>query len=291
MPKAAFQHASIPGMNSFLDVIIVGMDAAVAGVIISAVEHKMQQMELILSCHDPHAEVFRINEIADKKKICVSPELWGIVSEAFQFNHRTNGYFDVGLKKFKDPSPAKALGNNDGIRGMELDPTDQSVKFTSALTAFDFGGIGKGILLREVGKILTMYDVENCFISFGGSSIMARGNHPYGSNWPVALRESTGGSSVFYLNDQCASFSAARNEQGRGEGYHVVNPGKYQLEKNNRITFVQCHCPVEAEVLSTTLVLIPMEEAGAMVDEFNPARAVIFNKERNQKLSIVYSHE
>jgi thiamine biosynthesis lipoprotein ApbE len=161
----------------------------------------------------------------------------------------------------------------------------QSVRFGSENTAIDLGGIGKGILLREADKVLTCYTVANCFISFGGSSILTRGSHPHGDGWPLALRNTSDNAYTFYLHNHAVSIS--ESNPGGSEA-HIIHPASRKKVDNNRLTFVQSTCPVIAEVLSTALIIAPVEEAEEIVQSFGAVKAYIFDNSNPDQFKLLY---
>jgi FAD:protein FMN transferase len=275
-------------MNSCIDLVITGMQEITSRAVFSKIENEAIFYEKLLSCHDPEAEVFMVNERAHWEKVHVSEKLWNILIESFQLHVFTKGYFDVGLKNYNNQN-VRTKGTEHGIKGIELDIADHSVRFTSDYSALDFGAVGKGLLLREIRQILDDYTVENCMVSFGGSSVLTKGSHPHGTCWPLSLRDTYETDMVFHLNNHCVSISSNFNDSGKN--LHIVNPGSLKLENNNRTTVVQCQCPVMAEALSTTLILAKVEEAETIISNFKPFKALIFSMHDNRRLSIEYTYE
>lgn len=277
-------------MNSCIDLVFPEMNEVDGGELALKIEKEALALEKILSRFDSQAEVFRVNAAAFREEILVSERLWGILEDCFRFNEWTTGYFDIGLGYFKHPLKRGQGSLDCGMKDIILNPERKSIKFSTDTVSLDFGAIGKGLVLRETERILTSFSVKDCFISFGGSSVLTRGSHPYGPNWPLSMRNISGSMPVFYLNDGCVSFSGALTENILGNKYHIVNPKNLQIEENNRISFVQCSCPVIAEVLSTTLLLLNSQEADSIVAKFNPLKALVFNKNVNKEISIIYSY-
>lgn len=262
-------------MNSVLDLVLTDIDMDLGEHVCAEIYNKAVEYEQILSCHDPEAEVYQLNENASHNFVSVSKPLLNVLLECKHFHTLTKGYFDAGLKCFKSQSlTEKESQATCGFSTIEIDEQNQAIRFRSPDTAVDLGGIGKGILLREADNILTRYGIMNCFISFGGSSILTRGTHPYGNGWPVALRE--GSDYTFYLTNHAASFSESR--LGGQDTAHIIHPKHLKPVENKRLTFVQALCPVVSEVLSTTLVVAPIEEVSEIIGSFQVIKAFIFNR-------------
>ena len=279
-------HQTIPGMNSAIDIVIPGIDNNVGNELCNEIRNKTIELEKMLNCFDSNAETFQINERAYAEQVSVSDKLFEIITECFYFNKQTAGYFDIGLRYYKTEPQHSSDG---GMKSIVLNTSEKTIKFESKATALDFGAVGKGLLLREVDKILYSYQIKNCFISFGGSSMLTRGSHPHGTNWPVTFRNDLNHNHSFSMNNHAASLSGALTEQSGA--YHIINPKSLLTVQNNRIAFVQCSCPVVAEVLSTTLVIATLSEVETIVAGFKPDKAVIFNKTDNRELLIEYLYE
>ena len=272
-------YQSITSMNSSLDMIFPGIEYGDSQVVFKRIEKEAAKLETLLSCYDTEAETYQVNLKAREGWVTVSHPLWKILKECVYYNHLTLGYFDIGLKFFKQ-NPT-LIHHNDrpelyGISSIEFRNESQSIRFQNKTTSIDFGAIGKGLLLKEIDKILTEFGVKHCFISFGGSSILTRGTHPHGTSWPVTLRNSSGDHNVFHLNNDSASFSGAILESSFGETYHIVHPKRLEMIQSKRLTFVQCKCPVLAEVLSTSLVAADTVDIPKIISNANPIKAHVF---------------
>jgi thiamine biosynthesis lipoprotein ApbE len=272
-----------------LDIVLTNVDINPAERVCAEIFQLASQYELLLSCHHREAEVYQINQKASKCSTPVSKPLLEILLECQCFYHITNGYFDIGLRSLKNAGDTNSVPDSPvGMKAIEIDADKLSVRFWNAFTAIDLGAVGKGILLREADKVLSKYDIVNCFISFGGSSVLTRGSHPYGDNWPVSFRSDESAGVSFALNNHAASFSESHIE-GRSTS-HIVHPQRMMPLDCNRVTFVQSQCPVEAEAMSTALVISPLEEAGDIMKKTKAEKAYIFNKSNQHKLSIEYQY-
>ncbi len=224
------QHRTFAGMNSVMDMIFPGLTEHAADDLFNKIRSEAVVLENLLSDYDPDAETCILNEKAHHQWMPVSDRLWKILAgmQAFFIILQKDILISVpdGIKK----RVAGVSGLSEtGLRLLETDEQRRSIRFTAPGIALDFGGIAKGLLLREVDKLLTENGVENCFISFGGSSILTRGHHPHGDHWPVAFRSEPGMYPVFRMKDDFASFSEAVPME-RNATAHIVNPYTNQAE-------------------------------------------------------------
>jgi len=269
-------HRTLPSMHSTLDILLTGISDDVAETLISSIQKESLTMEMLLSCFDPSSETWWVNIKAKEVPVPLSESLWSVLTECFQFHGQTRGLFDVGLKACKTREEVLHDPRNIGMKTIILDERFHTVKFESSQSGFDFGAIGKGLLLRQIDKILDGFEVKNGFISFGGSSILTRGHHPHGGSWPIGLRSALGDLPIFYMNNHSASFSRTFPEGTDDCVGHIINPLSGMPVKTNRLAAILCECPVKAEVLSTAFIAAPFEDAKTMAENFKPSRAYLY---------------
>jgi thiamine biosynthesis lipoprotein ApbE len=281
------QHRTFASMHSAMDMIFPGMTDQAADALCKKIRFEAVILENLLSDYDPGAETYMLNEKAGHQWMPVSDRLWDILAECRRYHSLSGGYFDIGSGWHKKAMPVKTDKSVTGLRLLETDEGQRRIRFAAPGIALDFGGIGKGILLRETGNLLTKNGVENCFISFGGSSILTRGHHPHGNHWPVNFR-SGNMNPPFQMNDDFASFSEGTPE-GMNATAHIVNPYTNRTEGNSRISGVLAHCPVIAEVVSTAIILASGEEAADLAATFRVKRAFVTGRDKtNQPVNEFY---
>ncbi|WP_163712411.1 FAD:protein FMN transferase [Mangrovibacterium lignilyticum] len=281
-------------MNSVLDLVLIGVSEETATEMRRTVQREMSRLEKLLSRFNPEAETFAANQKAHNNWTGVSDALWDILQECERFNKLTLGYFNIGLGHFKKNAETIPTGISGGETvyskpEIVLDYESRRVKFANRFTSLDFGAIGKGLLLKKVKTTLTDLEIENCFVSFGGSSILTLGKHPSGNAWPVSFRNDNGNSFVFHLNDHAVSISGAR--QGKEQIHHIINPIRLKLETSSRLVFVQDECPLRAEVLSTALVAAEENDFDQVINQFQPQKVSVFIQQKTNELKRIYEYE
>jgi thiamine biosynthesis lipoprotein len=288
-------HKTIASMNSSLDMVFTGIDNETAQKVSALIEQDAYLLERVLSRFDPESETFQVNQSARGTWTEVGESFWAILQECEHYRNLTAGYFNVALGVFKQNGQERSVLSEE----MEAGPVFPVIAFDEKRKAIrldhgaslDFGAVGKGLLLREIQKRLNRFGVESGLISFGGSSVLAKGGHPYGSSWPVSWRAGLDNPTVFHLNETCASFSGAVQTNSEGSQPHIVHPKKLQFIENNRLVFVQSKCPVVAEVLSTSLVVANKEDFYDLISQTKPERAQVFKRTDHGELITEYDYE
>ena len=230
---------------------------------------RTDELSRMLNRFDPESEVSRWN--AGRSEGKMSRDLQAILEAGEQMRERTGGLFDVCYGWHG----RRAGGNNPGSRG-----TFEGL-FHRKL---DFGGIAKGWALREAGELLEKEGIENAWLDFGGSSILARGRHPGGDCWKVSLPNPWAGDprsrsawtgdtlDVFSLRDSSLSTSGNRPAYSG----HIVNPLTGAAEDSPKLVSVISPDPLEAEVLSTAAMVADEAQLAGLRTTFPNARINLY---------------
>ncbi|MFV0376539.1 MAG: FAD:protein FMN transferase [Mangrovibacterium sp.] len=282
---AKFCHHSLAGMNSVLDLVLIGVEDELANEFARCCRDELVVIEKLLSRFDPESETFKLNRNTIGKWVPVSNELWSVIQQCEQYREQSMGYFNIALGYLKQSTEPTQKPSPPDIR---MEPESQSVLFGNGFTSLDFGAVGKGLFLQKLDCLLTTFQVEDCFASFGGSSVLTRGKHPSGDYWPLSLREGEPGQLHFKLNNHAVSISSV--EVGKGRAAHIFNPNKLEMVTEPRLAFVKTDCPVEAEVLSTALLASPPAVFEQLSQAFKPEQVAVFFQTKTNKLFLEYEY-
>lgn len=254
-----FFHQSIFGMNTAINMILCNENEELCQSVFESTANLVSEYELILSRYNPDAELYRLNTNAYFNPVSVSPLLWNAIRTGIEYYHQSQGYFNISLgniyQQAKEGKTSKSFATNELIHAIELDEANQTVFFSNENVSLDFGGLGKGMALNEISKIVDSAGISNAFISFGGSSILTRGHHPNGDHWPLSLHSNH--EKVWQLRNDAVSISSTHLHPNTGAIAHIVNPYIFRPVKSGKIVFVKAENPTLAEVLSTTLIASP----------------------------------
>lgn len=243
-------HDSFFAMNTRFDAVWWGVNRTRSQILFNEIKNLLSQLELKLSCHDSRSELFEINQKAILSDVKVSDYLYGVLKKVEEYHTKTNGYFD--------PDYLNIYKGKENL--FIFDQSDKSLRFASENTKVDLGAVGKGLALEEIDKKILQGNVENVFLSFGESSILAKGRHPNGDYWPFGLCDMFDKEKVLYssqLTDHAVSISSnrERREDKNKLSYHIHNPHNNTILNQDKIFFVKSDSPVESEILSTALLI------------------------------------
>ena len=274
-------YHSVRAMNSQLDMVFWGIDKTISQTLIQTIAELVQQLENTISRYSFHSELYRLNKNAFEKPMIMSTELFQAVQMGVHYYQKTKGYFDVFngtlFHEWKKGSPEMAVPVRvDGDRVTILEEA-KTMRFLQPNVSIDFGGIGKGLALKAIDVLLTSYFIEHALISFGGSSILSRGHHPHGDYWPFTLSHST--EQVWKLNNSFLSVSQCNSTINGNKTPHLVDPKTGETIKDQNTAVVLAANPVDAEVLSTTLLIAPVKEHASILQNFKNIDYQIFKQQ------------
>ena len=258
---------SFGAMNTRFVMVIPEMSQEDGDELCKAIQSIVEKWENRLSRFREGAEMRRINALAYEATISVSTDMATVIDACDQYHSLTAGLFDPALASICDAlKSTKSISDRDleilkaasGWKNVEWDNTYRTIHFSTPKIILDMGGIGKGIALKEVTAWLTSKNVKNAFLSFGESSIAGIGTHPYGEGWPVGVQNSHGADtqeSTCLLRDEFVSISGLQKNQDNESTAHIYHPIKGRLVNKPWNVMVKCQCPIQAEVLSTSMYM------------------------------------
>jgi len=282
-------------MGTQLRVVIVSRFDEIQDVMDAAFE-EAQRWDALLSHYDPLSPLSRINAYAGET-VEIPHDLFIYLTRAKNDCERTDGIFDitvgplVNAHRQTSVTPAEL---NDAIARVGMDKFDLFQKgnhyFARLIRegmSLDPGGDGKGVAVDAVVDVIRNAGVTIALIDFGGSTFYGLGSPAGSKGWPIAVQDSGGGSlGTVFLQDQALSVSASLKrdlsfeESGPEtlEG-HIVDPRNGALVTVPRSAVVLSQKAVDAEVLSTVLV-VEGEAGYRFYERFAASPSAIFRPGR-----------
>jgi thiamine biosynthesis lipoprotein len=164
---------------------------------IEAVMDEMRHIDATMSTYKPDSEVSRVNALAAREPVKISPELFGLLATALEYSRITEGAFDITyasvgfMYDFRaqihpDEKQIAAALPEVNYRHLLLDRATGTVRFSRSGVRIDLGGIAKGYAVDRGIEILQRRGFKHALVSAGGDSRII--GDRFGKPWIVGIR-------------------------------------------------------------------------------------------------------
>ena len=272
-------------MNTRFELVLHGANPASLRAAAEAALAEVERIEEQLSLFRPTSEIARVNALAAREPVRVSPEVFALLAQAQQLSKETSGAFDItmapllrcwGLLGRADghlPTPEELAAARSvcGMGLVELNPARFTVRFAREGVMLDLGAIGKGFGVEKAAEILREAGVDSGLIHGGTSTVCAIGVPPDAEAWKVAIEApppadtSQAGSvtgrarGIIPLRDESLSVSAATGKYFIADGRvlgHVIDPRTGEPAAGVQLAAVALPSTTETDALSTALLVV-----------------------------------
>lgn len=257
-------------MDTITEATLVVPNRKIAEKCWNSIDSLLSDWEQRFSVESKNSEVRKLNK-RESAIVPVDAQLKEMLITALNYGDSLNGGFDITVLPLKEawgfaensspdsplPTPEQVAGARKRVDYRNVKVVNDSVQFLSSQTKIDVGGIAKGFVLREIGKILKIYEVDDYLVSAGGD-IIVKGKRIDGGSWRVGIQHPRNEGVVGIVSiDSGVVVTSGDYERFRiidGKRYHHlfdISTG-YCSSKNQSVT-IWAQDPVEADVLSTGL--------------------------------------
>ena len=278
-------------MGTRFSMVLPGMDSLVGEALAEFTESHLRSQERLMSRFDPLSPISELNQRASEEPTPVPPALWKILVQCRSHWQRTRGAFDITqwplnqlwrehLEHGGPPSDEliDETRARTGMQRLQFDESARALKFETEGMVLDLGGFGKGFALERLAEHFREQGVERAFFSFGESSVTVLGSHPHGPAWPVGIANMFHPETSvhrFDLRDTSLSTSGtAPFNETRGNFGHIINPRDGRPIAGYRTMSVAAPSAVDAEVLSTAILVTPETERAEILSDYPGASAI-----------------
>jgi thiamine biosynthesis lipoprotein len=286
-----FVHQQRYAMGTMFDVLVYHASKVDAERAAGRALDEVDRLDRILSHFKPDNDLARLVREGRGVFVSVDRDLFEVIQESVRVSRLSAGKFDVTiaplLKTWKrafaegrDPSEQEiaAARRCVGYEKIETREPD-SIRFSSDCVEIDLGGIGKGFAVDRATAVLAAAGITRALVNAGSSSIAAIGAPPDRSGWPVSLATGT----MLPLRDASISTSQQPTE-GLGE---TLDPQAASPARSRMAVSVVARRATLSDALSTTLLMLSIEEGRTLLSQFGDANAYWVSA--NGKVEAVYS--
>ncbi len=289
-------------MGTRFSMVLPSVDSLAGEALAEFADGHLRAQERLMSRFDPLSPVSELNLRAGEEPVAVPPALWKILALCRSHRQRTRGAFDItqwplnqlwreSVQRGEVPSDEliREARRLTGMEQLQFDDAARTLRFATESIVLDLGGFGKGYALERLAEHFREQGVTRAFFSFGESSVTVIGSHPHGPVWPVGIANMFHPETnvhKFDLRDASLSTSgtAPFNETGGPQNFgHIINPRDGRPIEGYRTMSVAAPSAIDAEVLSTALLVTPEAERAEILAGYPGTSAVeILYEPRNQ---------
>jgi thiamine biosynthesis lipoprotein len=235
---------------------------------------EVERLEARLSLYRPTSEIARVNALAAREPVRVSPSVFGLLEHARLLQEESGGTFDIsiaplvrcwgfmgGSGRLPEPEEIAQAVRCSGMSHIRLDSADFSVRFDQEGVMIDLGAIGKGYAIDCAVETLREAGVTSALMHGGTSTVFGLGSPPEADGWKIAIAPVAGkrpiGSTVV-LRDSALSVSAVwgRSFEAGGQQFgHVIDPRTGRPVRHAVLAAVVLPAATETDALSTALLV------------------------------------
>ena len=269
--------AAAEAMATRFEVALHGDDPARLRAAAGEVLDEISRLEGMLSLFKPTSEIAHCNSRAAAEPVPVSAEVFTLLQRCRALTNETGGAFDITIaplmRCWRFHNDTGSVPTDDeieqaracvGMKHVELDEADSTVRFTREGVMLDLGSIGKGYALECASALLAENEFENFLIHGGTSTICARGAQADGVPWRVAVKhpdENRPPLHIVDLRDESLSVSGIGGKSfidadGQEQG-HVIDPRTGRPTQAARVAAVVCESATTSDAWATALLVEP----------------------------------
>jgi len=240
---------------------------------------RVEQLEAELSLFRAGSEIARLNARAAREPVRVTPGVFALLQHAQKLSEQTGGAFDIsvaplvrcwgfmgGEGRMPRPKEVAEARAKVGMRLVQLNAGDFTVRFACEGVMLDLGAIGKGYAIERAAEVLREAGVTSALLHGGTSTVQAIGQPPGEGFWKIAIETPSAAPAAppallatVELHDEAMSVSGVQEHSFQAGGRtfsHVIDPRTGQPALGAVLAVVVLPSATETDALSTALLTL-----------------------------------
>jgi FAD:protein FMN transferase len=273
---------------------------------------EIASLEAQLSLYQPTSEISHLNARAAAGPVRVEPTLFGLLQRARQLHRESAGAFDItvaplmrcwgfmrGTGRFPAAGDLAEARSKVGMRFVELNAEDFTVRFLREGVMLDLGAIGKGYAVECAAELLQELGITSALLHGGTSTVHAIGTQADGQPWKIAIPSPEAGMAeigfraqpesgappdgerplaVVSLRDESLSLSAVWGKAFEADGRiygHVIDPRSGSPVAGAMMAAVVLPSATDTDALSTALLTLGRDGLDSLAGQRSGWRALV----------------
>jgi len=243
---------------------------------------EIRQTEELLTVYSAGSAMSYVNRHAADGPVRVDERVYELLERSAVLTRQTGGAFDVsagalirawgllkGPKRLpSEPQRLAALGRS-GMRHVELDPGNRTVRYRAAGLQINPGSIGKGYAIdRAIRRMREVFDIQCALMQGGLSSLYGLGSPADDDRgWLVGIQnpyDATRRLATVRLRNRALGTSGASRQYFEADGRrfgHVLDPRTGWPADSLASASVLAHDAATADALATGLFVLGLDKA------------------------------
>ena len=240
-------HEQLAALGTRVSFVVRHSDTRQARAAIERAMGLVLDVHATMTLHDA-SPLTHLNRRAAQGATAVPGSLLAVLDAGMQIHNDTGGVFDPSIR-----------GVRDGMKHVEVDASNRTVRFHHPAVAIDLNGIAKGYAVDVAAEHLRQSGMEHFIINAGGD-LYAAGT-PGGAElgWPIHLRSERSeplSRPQWLLSDRAIATSGNGHRERDADGVaipHLFDPRTGRPVQQYETTTVLASSAMEADAWSTAL--------------------------------------
>jgi thiamine biosynthesis lipoprotein len=286
-----------PHMGTLVRITLYASGEEVARDAFRAAFDRIRELDGILSDYRPDSELNQITEVAVRRAVRVSEELFTVLAASQNLAEATGGAFDITQgpivrlwrearksARIPDPAALQEAAGRSGFRKLHLDAKHRTVTVDKAGMALDVGAIGKGYAASEAIEVLGGLGVRSALVAVSGD--LAFSEAPPGQRgWRIGIDTADAPDvrvpGVLELTNGAVSTSGSSEQYVNIDGRrysHIIDPSSGMGLADDITVTVIARQGLDSDGLDTAVSVLGAARGLALIESRPDAAALIIQR-------------
>lgn len=253
---------------------------------------EIHRLEELLSTWIPASELSRVNKVAGREPVKVSPETFTILKRSLEMAQLTSGGFNIAIgpavevwsvterQRIPHDSELEAIRSLVDLSQVQLNEADRTVFLARAGMRVDVGGIGKGYAADLAARVMQEAGALAGVVALSGD-IKTFGRLPDGAKFPFGIRHPREEGvllAIIELQDEAISTAGDYERFFEREGvryHHILDPHTLHPARGCQSVTVIAQEGSVADGLDTGMFVMGPERGMELVERLPGVEALI----------------
>lgn len=281
-------------MGTIVNLTVVGEDPASARNAVEACFSKMQYLESVLSRHDSHSQLSRLNQ--QNQIASPDPALVEIIQQAKRISEQSDGSFDITVKPLLDLYQHAQRQQNVLPSGSDVEERLALIDYHRVFVegdnlqlpdpdmALTLDGIAKGFIVDRGVKILRDCGYDSVLVEAGGD-LAAFGRNARQSAWRVGLKSprQEGGAFLAAVNVRNQALATSGDYQTYYSDdyrhHHILDPRRGISPARLASVSILAPSAMLADGYATAVMVLGPERGKKLVNSLSGVEALMITKD------------